>query len=125
MNIDEKIKRELEQSQQEFDEVIQEQEGLMKMVFGSFHGGMKRWVFAVYFFTLVASGFMLWTGYRFFTALDMQGQIFWGVCLILSLFAQVALKQWIWMEMNRASIMREMKRLEVAVSRLSACLDTK
>ena len=119
MNIDEKIKRELEDSNPDFDAISKDQEGLMDLVFGSFKGGMGRWVIFVNIFTLIATAVMLWTGYNFFTATITQDQIFWGVCLLLSVFAQVALKQWLFMEMNRSSLMREIKRVEVAVAKLS------
>lgn len=125
MNIDEKIKQELEGAEANFDSITHQQEGLMNMVLGSFQGGLGRWVFVVYFVTLVVSGLMIWSGYGFFTAADLQGQLFWGICLLISLFCQVALKQWAWIEMGRSSILREIKRLEIEVSRLSAKLSEK
>ena len=120
MNIDEKIKQELENDIPDFDTISKDKEGLMDLVLGSFSSGMGRWVIFANIFTLIATGFMLWTGYEFFTALETQDLVFWGVCLLLSVFAQVGLKQWLFMEMNRSSLMREIKRIEVAVAKLSS-----
>lgn len=121
MNIDQRIKEELETTAQDLDNLTGEKEGMMNMVLGSFSGGMGRWVSVVYAATLITTGFMLWTGFHFFTS--EQDQAFWGICLLVALFVQVALKQWVWMEMSRSSLMREIKRVEVAVSRLSSKLE--
>jgi len=59
---------------------------------------------------------VFWTGYRFFTADGLQNQVFWGLCEIASIIVQGVGKQWIVMEMNRSSLMREIKRVEVAVA---------
>ncbi|MEP1740710.1 MAG: DUF6768 family protein [Kangiellaceae bacterium] len=120
MNIDEKIKQDLLNDSPNYEEIAQDKEGLFDLVFGSFRGGMGRWVIAVNVFTLLATGIMIWTGYEFFISEVVRDQIFWGVCLLLAVFAQVALKQWLFMEMNRSSLMREIKRVEIAVAHLAA-----
>jgi uncharacterized membrane protein YdjX (TVP38/TMEM64 family) len=80
---------------------------------------MRRWMILINIIIMLVTVVMVWTGYRFFTAIESQEHIFWGVCLILSAIAQIAMKQWVWMEMNRSSIMREIKRVELVVSRIS------
>ncbi len=120
MNIDEKIKQDLLNDSPNYEEIAQDKEGMFDLVFGSFRGGMGRWVIIVNIFTLLATGIMIWTGYEFFISEVVRDQIFWGVCLLLAVFAQVALKQWLFMEMNRSSLMREIKRVEIAVAHLAA-----
>ncbi|WP_444996650.1 DUF6768 family protein [Aliikangiella sp. IMCC44359] len=118
MNIDEKIKQELETEQREFDDIIGEKQGLWDLAFSPLKGGLRGWFIAVNIITLVVTGFMFWTGYEFFIAKQINNQIFWGVCFLMTLNAQIALKQWVWMEMNRGSLMREVKRVEVAIAKL-------
>jgi hypothetical protein len=120
MNIDEKIKQDLLNDSPNYEEIAQDNEGLFDLALGSFKGGMGPWVIFANIFTLIATGLMLWTGYEFFTSEVVRDQIFWGVCLLLAVFAQVALKQWMFMEMNRSSLMREIKRVEIAVAHLAA-----
>lgn len=120
MNIDEKIKQDLLNDSPDYEEIAKDKEGMFDLVFGSFKGGMGRWVIIVNIVTLIATGVMIWTGYEFFTSEVVSDQIFWGVCLLLAVFAQVALKQWLFMEMNRSSLMREIKRVEIAVAHLAA-----
>ncbi len=124
MNIDEKIKLELKNDNHEFDDITANKDGLFDLIFGSFKGGMGRWVIIVNFFTIVASVLMFWTGYQFFTSSVMQDHVYWGFCLIVSVVVQIALKQWFFMEINRSSLMREIKRVEVAVAKLSARMDS-
>ncbi|PCJ50275.1 MAG: hypothetical protein COA74_03370 [Gammaproteobacteria bacterium] len=124
MNLDEKIKAELESEANEIDKILIDDQSLFDMVKGSFRGGMKRWMIAVNVVILPVSVVMVWTGYRFFTSDNLDGYTYWGVCLLLSAYAQIAMKQWVWMEMGRTSLMREIKRVEVEVSRLSEQLKT-
>ncbi len=123
MNIDEKIKRELASDSLQLDEILVDKEGLFERISGAFKGGMKRWVILIYIVAVVVGTLFLWTGYRFFISTEIQDQIFWGICFIIALNMQGFIKQWIFMETNRNSIMREVKRVEVAVARLSARIE--
>jgi len=119
MSIDKKIKSELEGNLDNFDEITADNEGVSDLIVGSFKGGLKNWVIAANVITMLVTIVMLWVGYRFFTTEVIQQQLFWGICTILAVFTQVALKQWLWMEMNRSSLMREIKRVEIAVTKLA------
>jgi len=120
MNIDEKIKRELESDPFELDKIVVDDEGLFERMSGSFKSGMKYWLIAVYIASVVVGILILWTGYRFFISIELQQQVFWGVCVVISVIIQSSIKQFLMMETNRNSIMREVKRVEIAVARLSA-----
>lgn len=120
MNIDEKIKQELEGDSLNIDDVIIDDEGLFSRMTGIFKGGMKNWVILIFAVAVIVGVLFLWTGYRFFTSHEIQDQVFWGICFMIALNMQGFIKQWMFMETNRNSIMREVKRVEVAVARLSA-----
>jgi len=122
-NLDSRIKKELEQETAEIDALLAEEGGLPDMVSAAWHGGLRRWIWLTSVVLLPISAVMFWCGYEFFTATSSDDRIFWGFCLLISAMPQVALKQWQWMEMNRASMMREIKRLELAVAALAARKD--
>ena len=124
MNIDEKIKAELSNKAQALDEILVDDQGLFDLVKGSFKGAMGRWMILINIVIIAVSAVMVWTGYQFFTSNNLEGYTFWGVCLLLSVFAQVAMKQWVWMEMSRCSLMREIKRVELELAKLSVRLST-
>ena len=121
MNIDEKIKLELELEQEnpDLDSILIDDEGLFERMAGTFKGGMKRWVILIYLVAVVVGTVFMWAGYRFFIAEELQNQVFWGVCFVAAMNMQGFIKQWLFMETNRSSIMREIKRVEISVAKLA------
>jgi len=117
--LDNRIKEELERETSEIDELLAREGGLPDMVSAAWHGGLRRWIWLTAIILLPITAVMVWSGYEFFTAETTDDRIFWGFCLLISMAPQVALKQWQWMEMNRSSMMREIKRLEIAVAELA------
>lgn len=115
---DEMIQEELAKEARSVDELLAAEGGLPDMVAASFKGSMRRWVWLIWGITFLVSMLMFWCGYRFFTATP-DTQAFWGFCTLMAMAGQVALKQWTWIEMSRASVMREIKRLELAVAALA------
>ena len=124
MNIDEKIKQELEQECPDFDAILIDDEGLLERASGLFRGGMKRWMVVISLSMIIIGSLAVWAGYRFYVANEMQEQIFWGICFILGIMVQGFAKQFVIEEANRISIMREIKRVEIAVAQLSEKIGT-
>lgn len=120
MNIDQRIKQELEQDAADIDRIVGSDPGLAGMLAGSLRTGMRRWVILGNVLALAATVVIVWAGYRFFTADAVDTMLRWGVVLLLAMQLQIAVKQWLWMEMQRASTLREIKRVEVAVARQAA-----
>ncbi|NVJ96721.1 MAG: hypothetical protein HWE25_01140 [Alphaproteobacteria bacterium] len=118
-NFDEMIKKELAKEASDIDELLASDGGLPDLVAASFKGSMRKWVWMIWGITFAISILMFWCGYKFFIAETFENQVFWGFCTTIIAMAQIALKQWTWIEMSRASMMREIKRLELAVSALS------
>lgn len=119
--IDERIKTALEQDTKELDTLLANEGGLPDMISTSFKGGMRRWMVLVWIVTFIVTVLMFWCIYNFVMA--GEDNIFWGFCSLGLMMMQIALKQWTWLEMNRATTMREIKRLELVIATLSAKLD--
>lgn len=86
--------------------------------------GPNRWlVWLTSFWAVVFAVGMFYCGYRFFGAwagqLGAEALVFWGVCGMFCVMANAMLKQWHWMEINKNSVLREIKRLELQVAILS------
>jgi hypothetical protein len=120
MNLDERIKKELETEAEVIDEILNDKQGIFDLVAGSFKSGLGVWVVLINIVILVVTGLMIWSGYEFFIAEQLDDRIFWGVCLVISAVAQIAMKQWVWMEMQRSSLLREIKRVEIAIAKLAS-----
>ena len=120
MNLDERIKKELETEAEVIDEILNDKQGIFDLVAGSFKSGLGVWVVLINIVILLVTGIMIWSGYEFFIAEQLDDRIFWGVCLVISAVAQIAMKQWVWMEMQRSSLLREIKRVEIAIAKLAS-----
>lgn len=118
MNIDERIRSVLEDQGSEVDELKLEEKSLFGMLFRVFTGGLARWAAFAMALTLVFVGLTVWCGYEFFTAASVDDRVFWGVLALVGFHAVSMFKLWFFMEMNRHSVTREVKRVEVALARL-------
>ncbi len=118
MNLDERIKHELESESLDIDHIMEEEGGLMNRITGTFKGGMRRWVILINISALLIGVLLAWTGYRFYLVADTQSPLFWGLCIVVLMIMQGFVKNWLFMEMNRNSIMREIKRVEISIARI-------
>ena len=120
MNIDEKIKNELENDAAKLDDILAHEPGIFGMLGNAYKGSLGRWMIIVTIFTLAITAIMFWSGYQFFFVEGTElHKLHWAVVLLLSTMVQIALKMWTFMEMNRQSVIRESKRLELAVEKLT------
>lgn len=118
MNIDERIRKELEDQGSAIDELTVEEKSLFGMLFRVFTGGLARWAAFAMVLTMVIFGLTVWCGYEFFTAASLDDRVFWGVLMLVGWHAVSTFKLWFFMEMNRHSVTREVKRVEIALARL-------
>jgi len=117
-NLDKKIEQELAVQAFQLDKLMREEQGLGPMIRSGFNGGLRPLMIIAYLLALVLAAAILYCGYQFLTVASAE-QNYWGVLLLLAFQAQMGTKIWIWLEMNRASTMREIKRLELAVAQLT------
>lgn len=118
MTIDEEIEQELETQAFQRNNLHYDEQGLLPLLKSGFCGGLKRWMILAYIMALLLALTIVYCAYQFFTA-DVASQNFWGICLVLAFQAQVGTKIWIWLEMQRSSTLRELKRIELAVALLA------
>jgi len=120
MNIDEKIQQELKNESKQLDEILAHEPGIFKMLENAFKGSLGLWMVIVGLVTFVITLIMFWAGYHFFFEQGNIGfRLHWGVVFLFAAMVQIALKMWSFMEMNRQSMLREVKRLELAVDKLT------
>ncbi|MCH9649481.1 MAG: hypothetical protein K0U98_14660 [Deltaproteobacteria bacterium] len=61
----------------------------------------------------------IWSAFRFFEAEALRDQILFATGFLASLGVTLAFKIWFWMVLNRNAVLREVKRLELQVARLT------
>ncbi|MBK7404111.1 MAG: hypothetical protein IPJ41_05640 [Phycisphaerales bacterium] len=93
-----------------------------QMLFDTFRG-RRRWINALLMLPLLACfAGAVWCAVCFFGTSDVHAMLAWGFAGILLMMAVGMLKLWWWLEMQKNSIVREVKRVELQVASLAARL---
>lgn len=126
MNIDDKIREQLERENALLKSQIQQDPSLFAMLANAYKGRLGGWMILMSLVGLILTALMLWCGYEFFfVESSIDAKLRWGVGLLLSAMLQIAIKMWTFNEMNRSATQRELKKLELAVERLTQTLAAK
>jgi hypothetical protein len=121
-DLDQAIRESLSSEDTELFDRLGADQALHRQVLATFEGQL-RWLNAAGWIAgLVLFGVASISAWRFVQAQELGDMLRWGAASALG-FAGVALvKVWFWMELQRNSIMREVKRLELQVASLAAQL---
>lgn len=117
-DIDKLIKETLTAEEAKFYNQLEEQ-NLWQMVFGIFKG-KNAWISIVMSIVqIVWFGVFIYCAIQFFNTDETNELIRWGIIGSLSIMAASLLKLYAWMQMDKKTLLRELKRLELQVSSLS------
>ena len=120
MNLDDKIKEALKMEEQDVEQILREDQGLFAQLAAVFKGNMKGWNLFGLLLATVTAIIMSYSGYQFFINETLDERVFWGVIFIVSWTGNMGLKIYFWLEMNKNATVREIKRVELAITRLAA-----
>lgn len=121
-SIDERIKRELEAESMDVDKIMGETGDLNEMFRAALKGSTGPQLKFVLVVTTLAFLGLVGCVWQFWTAPDISSQIFWGVWSALVGITMIGGEIWAWMEINRASTMRAISGLELAIRGKGASL---
>lgn len=116
--IDHQIKQELESQAAELEKLVSSDDNFFTMIKGGFSSGMRHIVIITFAVAILLSVVMLYSGYQYFFV-SGSDQPMWGMILLLSFIAQAMIKMWMWLEMNRFSQFKEIKRLQLYIRYIS------
>ena len=119
--IDEIIKEALTQEEAKFYDELEEQ-NLYQMLGGIFKGKLGWLVVIMNIVIVIFFGLFVYCIIQFFETNNTNELIKWGLGSIVFLIGISMLKIFAWMQMDKNSIIRELKRLEFQVSILSSKL---
>ncbi len=119
--IDEIIKEALTQEEAKFYDELEEQ-NLFQMLGGIFKGKLGWLVVIMNIVIVIFFGLFVYCIIQFFETNNTNELIKWGLGSIVFLIGISMLKIFAWMQMDKNSIIRELKRLEFQVSILSSKL---
>ena len=117
MDLDDKIRRALEGSGVEPADGDQE-ETLRAQVLETFRGKQRWMTVAVWIEQFVFFGLTVFVAVRFFQAESTRDQIFYATLFLACFWVGTMIKLWYWMLLNKNSVIREVKRLELQVALL-------
>lgn len=123
--LDDKIREALSGQDAELFDEYSDEPSMLAMVFEVFRG-RHRWL--VLWMWLVSVAMLVLTivaAVQFFKVESTREMIAWAIGFLFCISAVSMLKIWFWMEMQKNSITREIKRLELQIARLAQRLETK
>ncbi|MEM8952888.1 MAG: DUF6768 family protein [Verrucomicrobiota bacterium] len=119
--IDDVIREAFDDEDRALLEKYADEPSLLELVAESFRG-RSRWVtIHVYLSGIILFGLAIWCAIRFFNT-DVESTralIGWATGFLLFMLVTMMTKIWAWMEMQRHSLAREIKRLELEIVRLA------
>ena len=122
-DIDDKIREALRKEDAELLEHYSGEVSLHEMLIETFRG-RRRWVNVLAFGGSCAIFVLLFViAYQFFQAESTKAMIAWATGFLWGVMWIVMLKIWFYVEVNKNSITREIKRLELQLANLSRQLD--
>ena len=95
------------------------EETLFGMIAGSFRGKMRWMVMLVWVYALVFTALAVFAAVSFFLADSVKMWIFYAALFLMACNFIVVVKLWYWMLLNKNSITREIKRLELRIAKLT------
>ena len=119
--IDEIIKDALTAEESKFYDEFEEQ-NLLQMLGGVFQGKLGWLIVIMNIVIVLVFGLFIYCAIQFFNTEETNELIKWSVAGTFCMISISLLKLFVWMQMDKNSILREMKRLEFQVSILSSKL---
>jgi len=114
-NFDEKLKALLSEDDASYVADAIDEVGYYKTILGSLRGqgsGMRIMAWCAVF---IFSAILIYSIWQVFVAETVRMQIIWAMFAILGNSAQIAMKLWFNMQINRRAISQELRRLQLAV----------
>ncbi|MEL7187566.1 MAG: DUF6768 family protein [Pseudomonadota bacterium] len=121
--IDDKILAAIRTETEESLDDYKEELGLFGLVNESFKGKLRWVVFTAFALILAFIALGVYCAFNFVHATDIGVKLNWFGGSALAFLIVIVLRLWYFMELNRLSIRREVKRVELQVSLLGAMIE--
>lgn len=116
--IDDKIAEVMDGEAREMMDIYGKELGLFGLIAESFRGKLRFLVMLIFLFIMVFALLLLYCAVHFFTAETIDMKLNWMAGGLTALIVIGSLRLWYLMELNRLSVIREVKRLELQIGLL-------
>lgn len=117
-DFDKKIRRALAEDENKIDYRSAADQGIIEMMMGIYRGKLMWLNVLGSIFQLLFMALAVWSAFRFFDATEIRNQILYSTLFLWGVGVTAMFKMWFWMVMNRNSLIREVKRLELQIAQL-------
>jgi hypothetical protein len=118
-DLNDRIREALRADDEEALASLAEEPDLFEQVLQTFRGRGRALVFLSITFGVVLMALSVLCIVQFFRAQDVQPMLAWAVGFLVCFGGILGMKVWYWMELQKNTITREIKRLELQVARLA------
>lgn len=118
-NIDDLINQALSEEESEILERLEEEQSIFEQMMANFKGKMKWLALYSIFIMLLLFAFAVYCFIQFLQAEEIRSMLLWGAGMGFGMMAVGMLKTWHWMQMDKNTILREIKRLELRMATLN------
>ena len=120
--IDKLIRDALRDEDSELAETLGGEQRMHQMILDLYRGRSRWLAISWTILTLLLMVVGIYAAVRFYDATMEKDMLLWGALALFSFAMVMAVKIWGWMEMSKNEVMREIKRLELQVVRLTTSL---
>jgi len=118
-DIDEKIRNALQNEDRELFDKYAGEMSLIEQVVQTFKGRSKMMIVAGMIIGIVFMGLGIYCAVQYFKSDMINERLTWAVGFMMTMISVAMLKIWYWMELNRLSITRDIKRLELRLTQIT------
>ena len=122
-DIDKKIQAALRAEDEDLFTDYGGEQGLLEMVIDSFRSKQRWWVAFIMLWTIGLMVLMVMSIIQFFEVQTVREMIMYGLATTFLGGMVAMIKLWYFMELNKNTLTREIKRLELQIARLSSRLE--
>lgn len=119
-NLDERIRESMSVEDQKLLAEIDADDSLYRDVIATFQGRMRWMNILSSIIGFALFGVALVCGWRFTLETEPRGMLMWGAGAALAISGLTMIKLWFWMEIQKNTIVREIKRVELQLAKLAA-----
>ena len=121
-DLNERIREAIRAEDPDLLEGFDEEPSIFELLFDTMRG-RHRWLNLLgAIFTLAFMALAIVCAVKFFAADDVRDLLMWAAGFVVFFTSVALMKIWYWLEMQRNSLTREIKRLELQIARLAGKL---
>lgn len=117
-NLDDLIRRGLQQEDRELFDQLEGDMSLQDMALSAFRGRSRGLKIFAMMLSLVFFALTVFCVWRFVQTEELRSAMNWGLAAAFCFLNVAMLKLYFWMEMHKIALLREVKRVELQVCRL-------